>query len=248
MSGGSRTLALTERLPRLPDLRRLRRMLIAGAILALVALAGYFLWLRDSSLVAIESVIVTGAEGDPAVEAALAAAAEEMTTLHVDEEALAAAVAEEPAVLSISTSRDFPNGLAIEVDLRRPVGFIAADGGSIVAGDGVVLETGADQPAGVPSVEARDGAVEGERVGGEALALSKVLAGAPEVLLAEAGSAEVSADHGPVVEVGPGIELRFGDPSQAELKWAAAAAVLADPSLESAAYIDLSVPERPVTG
>lgn len=42
-----------------------------------------------------------------------------------------------------------------------------------------------------------------------------------------------------------GIELRFGDASQAARKWKAAATVLADPSLTSADYVDLQVPSRP---
>ncbi len=48
--------------------------------------------------------------------------------------------------------------------------------------------------------------------------------------------------------MGEGIELRFGDPAQAERKWAAAAAVISDPGLRSAVYIDVSVPTRPVVG
>ena len=76
-------------LPSLPDLRKLRRRLLVLALVALALAAGYLLWLRDSSLVAIERVTVTGAEGEPGVEAALAAAATEMTTLHVDETASA---------------------------------------------------------------------------------------------------------------------------------------------------------------
>lgn len=246
MSGVSRTLALTQRLPRLPDLRRLRHYLIVGSVLVAVAAAGYLFWLRDSSLVAIERVTVTGAEGEPAVETALSAAAEEMTTLHVDEDALRAAVADQPAVLALATSTDFPHGLSIEVDVRRPVGFV--EGGAILAGDGVVLETGAERPDGLPVIEAEE-AVPGEgRAEGAALALARVLEGAPDVLLAEASAAEMTSDRGPVVEVGPGIELRFGDPSGSAEKWAAAAAVLADRELDSAAYIDLSVPSRPTVG
>lgn len=240
---GARSLTFA---PRTGDLRRLGRRAGVLAIALVVLAAGYMLWLRDSSLVAVERVSVTGAEREPAVEAALAAAATEMTTLHVDEDALRAAVADEPSVLALDATPDFPHGLAIEVDVRRPVAYLEANGGTILAGDGVVLDSGVERPEGVPAVESDEGVVEG-RAGGAALALARVLGASPEVLLAEAESARIT-DDGPVVSVGPGIELRFGDPSQAELKWSAAAAILADPDLDGAGYIDLSVPSRPVIG
>lgn len=234
-------------LPSPPDLRKLRQRVVVAALVVAALAAGYLLWLRDSSLVAVERVTVAGAEDEPRVEAALAAAATEMTTLHVDEDALLAAVADMPSVLSLSASADFPHGLAIAVDVRRPVAYIEADGGTVLAGDGVVLETNVERPDGLPLIEAEEGAP-GVRAEGGALILTRVLSGAPEVLLAQATAATVDDDVGPVVEVGPGIELRFGDASKADLKWSAAAAVLADPGLDNAFYIDLAVPSRPVVG
>jgi cell division protein FtsQ len=240
---GRRGLAIPSR----PDLHGLgRRATVLVLVLAALA-AAYLLVLRDSSLVAVERVTVTGAEREPRVEAALASAATEMTTLHVDEDALRAAVADMPSVLALDTSADFPHGLAIEVDVRRPVAYLDAGGGTILAGDGIVLETNAERPEDLPLIEA-EAPPPGVRADGATLALARVLAPAPEALLAETTTARVEDDVGPVVTVGPGIELRFGDPSQAELKWSAAAAVLADPDLESAVYIDLAVPARPVVG
>lgn len=233
-------------LPGAPDLRKLRRRLFVVALVVAALAAGYLFWLRDSSLVAVERVTVTGAAGQPGVEAALASAATEMTTLHVDEDALLAAVADMPAVLSLSAAPDFPHGLEVDVDIRRPVAYVEA-GETILAGDGVVLETNAERPEGLPLIEAEE-APSGARAAGGALILTRVLSGAPEVLLAQATTATVEDDVGPVVEVGPGIELRFGDASKADLKWSAAAAVLADSGLDNAVYIDLAVPSRPVVG
>ncbi|HEU5141787.1 MAG TPA: cell division protein FtsQ/DivIB [Solirubrobacterales bacterium] len=42
-----------------------------------------------------------------------------------------------------------------------------------------------------------------------------------------------------------GIELRFGDATQATRKWQAAAVVLADPSISALDYVDLRAPRRP---
>ncbi len=45
-----------------------------------------------------------------------------------------------------------------------------------------------------------------------------------------------------------GIELRFGEASQAGRKWRAAAAVLADPTTTALDYVDLHAPGHPATG
>jgi hypothetical protein len=55
-------------------------------------------------------------------------------------------------------------------------------------------------------------------------------------------------ESGVDVVLSSGIELRFGDASQATRKWKAAAAVLADPSVSTLDYVDLHAPSRPSTG
>jgi cell division septal protein FtsQ len=55
-------------------------------------------------------------------------------------------------------------------------------------------------------------------------------------------------ESGVDVELSSGIELRFGDASQAARKWRAAAAVLADPSISALDYVDLHAPGHPSYG
>jgi cell division septal protein FtsQ len=55
-------------------------------------------------------------------------------------------------------------------------------------------------------------------------------------------------ESGVDVELSSGIELRFGDSSQATRKWKAAATVLADPSVARLSYVDLHAPSRPSYG
>jgi hypothetical protein len=55
-------------------------------------------------------------------------------------------------------------------------------------------------------------------------------------------------ESGVDVELTTGIELRFGDAAKAKRKWAAAAAVLADPSITALTYVDLHSPSRPSFG
>jgi cell division septal protein FtsQ len=87
----------------------------------------------------------------------------------------------------------------------------------------------------------------GNRLKGPALEQAKVLGAVPSLLRpyvvrSSYGEAGVEA------ELSSGIELRFGDASQADRKWKAAAAVLANPEIEALDYVDLSAPGHPAVG
>jgi hypothetical protein len=87
----------------------------------------------------------------------------------------------------------------------------------------------------------------GGRLAGPVLEQARVLGAAPAALrpfLARSSYGESGVD----VETTSGIELRFGDASQAGRKWKAAAAVLADPSIEALDYVDVNAPAHPAIG
>lgn len=233
-------------LPRSPRWRIVRRRLIVAVLLLAVLAAGYMFWFRDSSFVQVSAVTVNGADGDAAVAAALEAAAQDQSTLHLDVDALRAVVADEPSVAGLTASADFPHGLTIDVDLRAPVGYIEGDGGTIVSGEGIVLQSGVDRPDGLPLIDA-EGNI-GGAVDGDALAGAQVLAGLPPVLAPQIESVAMDKELGPVVTLNGGVEVRFGDPTRSEAKWKAVAGVLADPSITTLNYLDVSVPSRPVSG
>ena len=84
----------------------------------------------------------------------------------------------------------------------------------------------------------------GGHLDGPMLQQARVLGAAPVALrpyLARSFYGESGVD----VETTSGIELGFGDVSQAKRKWRAAAAVLADPTIEAVDYVDLSDPRHP---
>lgn len=231
--------------------RRLPRFRTLATIVVLVTVAlvaGYFLWFKGSSLVAVEQVRITGIDVSPTVAAQLENTAIGMSTLDLDRDSLEAAVADDPAVIALKMETDFPNRLTIDVESRRPVGWWEQGGEATIAGDGVVLSDGVDRPDDLPAIEAEPPEGLKDRVSGPALTLAKVLGEAPGPLLELSERARVDDQGGPVVELQGGIELRFGNPANADAKWRAAAAVLADPELTSARYIDLSVPSRPAVG
>src|SRR6478735_8212834 len=87
---GALPLTLRSRHLRRPS----RRSVVIAAVVAVV-LAGGWMWLRDSSLVQVRDVQVTGVHGAGAgaVRSALTAAGQDMTTLNVNVGALRSAVA-----------------------------------------------------------------------------------------------------------------------------------------------------------
>lgn len=250
--------ALAGRLVRIPRIvpyfalsvpPRARRPL-AVALLVLAILSGaYFLWLRDSSFVAIDQVQVTGltSRDAPRVRAALRSAARDMTTLHLSRERLRAAVSPWPVVHDLRVVTDFPNAVRIEAVERRPVALVGSGGDRVpVAADGAVLRGLPGRPR-LPAVDLR-GRPGGDRLGaGATLTLVEVAGAAPPSLLAREKAVR-RGERGLVVEMRRGPDLVFGSPTRLRAKWAAATAVLADRSSRGAAYVDVRLPDRPVAG
>jgi hypothetical protein len=85
------------------------------------------------------------------------------------------------------------------------------------------------------------------RLSGPVLQQARVLGAAPAELRPYIESSFYGDSEVDVV-LEAGVQLRFGDASQAAAKWRAAAAVLADPSVTTLDYIDLHVPSRPAIG
>jgi Cell division protein FtsQ/DivIB, C-terminal len=88
---------------------------------------------------------------------------------------------------------------------------------------------------------------EKRRLGGPLLDQARVLGAAPAALRPYLESSYYG-ESGVDVVLRAGIELRFGDVSRLAEKWRAAAAVLADPSIESLDYVDLRAPRRASVG
>ncbi len=225
---------------------RLKRWLLIALAACVVLFAGYQLWLRDSPLVAVEDVSVTGltTKDAPRVRASLASAARTMTTLHVDQADLERAIAAFPVVRELRVTTDFPHGLTIHVVEHRPAALV---GGLPVAGDGTVLR-GLPVEGKLPELDAR-GAPRGDRLSHPALLhAARVAGGAPGPLRSRLERVEMRTDQGIVVEMRDGPELIFGDATHVHAKWLAATRVLADPEAAGATYIDVRLPGRPAAG
>lgn len=231
--------------------KRTRRRLLMVAIVAALLTALYMFWLRDSSLVAVENVTVTGLTSDDAdrVRVALASTAETMTTLHVDEARLQDAAAAFPIVARIEATPDFPHGMTVHVIEHRPAAIVVADGRKQpIAGDGSVL-AGLPVEGDLPTIDLFVAMPQRQLGPGAARDAARVAGTAPPVIARRVDSlAREGGARGVVAELEDGTELIFGTPDKLAAKWAAAIRVLADDEAAGATYIDIRIPERPVAG
>jgi cell division protein FtsQ len=225
--------------------RRIRAVLGIAVLLAVLAPLG--IWIRDSSLVGVEDVAVSGIEGDQAaqIRRALVSAARGMTTLHVREAALLSAVSAYPVVRSLRTETDFPHGMRIVVNAYEPVGAVRAGGAlTAVAGDGTLLRGSATRGLPFVAIDGRGG----ERLRrGDALGAVRLLAAAPRALRERVARVYLGP-RGLTTTMQNGPKLYFGGAGRAGAQWGAAAQVLASSTSRGAAYVDLRIPDRPVAG
>jgi cell division protein FtsQ len=207
------------------------------------------LWFRDISWFAVNEVTVDGATtNEREIRSALEQVSGDMTTLHLKDDQLREAVARFPTVASVSAGTSFPHTLHVTITERLPVAYVHLHGqDTAVSADGYLL-SGLDFDADVmPRI---DGAgASGARLNGDAAAQAAILGATPEQLRELITSSNWNEDDGGVVvELENGPAVRFGDGSRAADKWAAAVAVLSGSERGSPSYLDVSVPDRPVSG
>lgn len=233
--------------------RSARRGVVVAAALALALLAVYGLWLRDSPLVAVERVEVTGLTGPdaPELEARIVRRARTMTTLNVRTDPLEEAIAEHPALRRIEASPSLPHDLEVRVVEHRPVARLRAGrrDGPVVAADGTLLRgLRVGRPlaeVGVTDIPPRSERRVRER---RARRLVRALAAAPGPLGRRLERVREEPGRGLVLRLRDGPDLVLGDLGRLAAKWTAAARVLADPASRGAGYVDVRMPDRPVSG
>jgi len=237
------------RLGRLGALRRAprgpitRRTAVTIGLALAGTIAAIYLLLRLTGLSAVQQVSVVGVDGPNAVQLrdAIERAAVGQSTLGFDENAIRRAVAGDASIVGLEVSTRFPHGVQVEVRQRLAVAAISGAGGRVaIAADGRVLP---DWPARTLPL------IQGGRASGGAIAADdrtavRILAAAPTALRARV----VRVERGTVVRLARGPALLFRSATRVRAKWAAATAVLADPSSAGATWIDLRRPGQPVAG
>jgi cell division protein FtsQ len=206
--------------------------------------------LRDSSLVAVRHVHITGVHGADALQIrqALDAAAGRMTTMDFDTGALRSAVSSFAIVGSVHVATSFPHTVSISVVERPPVAALLSAGErTAVAADGTVL--GPDLlSSSLPIVDGSVVPSSGGRLReGQALSAVTVLGAAPATLARFVVRA-FTGPEGLTLAMRNGLLVYFGNSLRPHAKWLSLARVLVSPSAAGATYIDVRLPERPAAG
>ena len=230
--------------------RRRARLGLSCAVLALPLLGGGWLWVRGSSLVAIERVHLSGVRGPEheAIARALGAAARRMTTLNLDQAALRQAVAAYPVVRTLSASARFPHGVSIDVQEQLPVATLQSGSWrSAVAADGVVLGPALLAPN-LASIDYSAQPAAGRTVSAGGVRAMLAVMGAAPAPLARRVTKVSQGTQGITLTMRNGLKVYFGGAAGARAKWFALVRVLADPSSAGASYVDVRLPTRPAAG
>jgi cell division protein FtsQ len=226
-------------------------LLVGLALFACAAAA--FVGARETAVFAVDSIAVRGAP--PAVERDVAKALAPLagvSLLKIDGATIAARLRDVPWVASAGFDRSFPHTLTVTVRPERPVAVLRGGARAwLLSARGRVLQrlplrARPELPrvwagrAASPTV----GTVLGDTAGGRA---ARTLAPLPWLRF-PARVASVSVGPGQLTFVlRSGIQLRLGDASDLRLKLAIARRVLARLGPAGpGAYLDVSVPERPV--
>jgi cell division protein FtsQ len=223
---------------------------IAGAVLLALALA--YLAARTTPLFAVKRIEVRGARPQAAAEVERSVSRFLGTSLvALDGDDLIRRVESLPTVVSADYDRAFPNTLTIFVQPERPVAVLGQGGVHWVVSERGRVMRRAEEGESFPRIElqrTRPPAL-GETLAGPALlvplaALARVEKDFPvRIRLAALSEGEL------ILTLADETQIRLGEPADVEVKLAAAASVLSALSVEERAdlaYLDVSLPERPV--
>ena len=218
----------------------------------IAAAAGLYVGARTTSVFAVRTVEVRGA--GPADSARVRHALAPLmgsSLLAVEEDDVELRVLGLPEVARVSFDRAYPHTLRVTVVPELPTVVVRRGAESwLVSGRGRVLrKIPRGSAARLPRVwvprdsELSRGATADATAGGEAAHAMAVLRSARFRVPVRTVS---TGKDGLTVVLRNGVELRFGDPIDLRLKLAVARRAL--PFVGAGSYLDVSVPQRPVSG
>ncbi len=211
--------------------RRIRALVLvlAGLLLAGVVWAVFF-----SSLLAVKSVRVVGAEGVQADQVIAAAQVSVGTPLvRLDTAQAQAGVLALPWVSGVEVRRGWPNEVVLAVTTRVPIAALAGSN-QVVDAAGATFDVLGVPPASLPSVSAKGVGLE------TAMA---VLAALPADLAARVVSVTASTRDDVGLVLRSGAQVRWGSSEQAEFKAEVLRALLRN----KREVYDVTAPELPTT-
>ncbi len=225
---------------------RRRRLLVLGIVVVVLVAIAY--GVSRSPLLAVDTLRVRGASHLTTAQVLDAADIHEGDAmLWLDTTAAVDGMDALPYVRDASVHREWPGTVRITVHERTPASWIDAPGGkALVDRTGHVLETVEAAPPGMPQLL---GAKVVPPPGGtvDAVGAARV-AGALTGLVATATTSVEATDHGILLHLAVGSEVRMGEATRIGVKIRAALAVLEATQASPPSYVDVSVPTNPVAG
>jgi cell division protein FtsQ len=208
-------------------LRRLRRLAYL-ALLAALAFGGW--WLIQSPWLRVQEVTVEGTRLLDPEQIAAAAGLNGTSILFPDTGGARQRIESEPMVKSVTFERDWPRGMRIIVQERRPWGFWESGGQRyVIDDDGVVLERLLPDE-GAPVIRDLDGTSKlqpGDHVDADAVGLTRQLVeAAPQQLGLTLAAVEYRQRDGLTAVFEDGLRVTLGDGRDFDYKMAALKALL----------------------
>jgi cell division protein FtsQ len=223
----------------------------------LSAMAGLYALALESSLFAVEKVQIRGAT--PALSRQINTVVKPFrgrSLVGLNKAGVERAILAIPEVRTAEVDRAFPNTLRVFVAREHPVAVLrrGRDAWVIATSEKVVRLLRHGRSQNLPRIwaPASVAVVVGEPIANFGVRTAiKVLATLEDSKQSLRPTSVVAHNGDLTLTIGSNIELRFGDASEAALKLAVAEKILPDiasPSAGSIAYLDVSVPDRPVGG
>lgn len=232
--------------------RRLRLLAIPGVVVVVGSLG---LGLLHSGFFEARHRQLTGAVHSPPGAVWAAARITSATPLiDIDPASAARRIERLPWVARAEVHLDWPDRVDVSVTERVPVAVIGSGPSAVVVDrTGRVLATVASDPAAarLPVVRSAAGpALVGATVGQAADAGLAVAAAVPSVLAGRVQAVTVGASGWVTAALSDGVSVVVGPPTELRAKFAALAAVLADPVSDPTgpAVVDVTDPEEPTVG
>lgn len=236
-----------------------RQILVAAGSVVVVAALAWLLLLSPALALDAEQVRVTGAGTVVAVDQVRDVVDDEAGTplTRLDTAALRQRLLDVPGVRDAAVTRDWPHGLAVQLESREPVAAVPeasdvaqhADGDdatgpgyALVDQDGVKVGRSDVPPEGLPVVEVPVGEA---RILSAALGVLEAL---PEDLLGAIGQVSAGTRDTVRFTLRDGATVEWGSAQDSALKVAVLQALRAAPETAGSARYDVSAPTMPVVG
>ncbi len=215
---------------------------------SLIVLGFGYMWLRDSSLVEVKTVKIGGVtKSDPkALSDEIKRAAKSMTTLHIDNDALARVADRYPAIKEIRADPALPDKMTLNVVHHSLIARVTTSSGTAVVTDTGAVVEGA-KGVNLPRIRVQQKVTGDKMTGATSKASLALLVATPASWRKQVKSVYVG-ESGLIVVMRKGPRIYFGEGTDPKRQWLAASRLLAEPSVRGATYIDVSSPERSAVG